>query len=315
MTDRDEPFWPQSLQEQLDQLARTASHSTEPTMPQARLEEDLRTIYTEYTQTGERVWARLAERLAERDQMPRHPRPMTYESVRTASFAQVQVEQGQFAAQSALQSTSLRRLGRFFTLVAAVLVAAVLVGSAFFVFTSLHLPGGETIVASATQTATPTPALTFPCPQQGSTPQTASAADFYALCQEHKIRVIQQRFKLNGKQTLTLVAGYADSTSVTLWFHIDKNPSVTLDGSASIPQQDNGPGNFSLGAGGCSFGSSSGPLDCLEFFALQHVPAGLRLLDLEIQESVGTGSQDQAPVIVVFRVSLPLHADHSAHPN
>jgi hypothetical protein len=315
MTDRDESFWPESLQEQLDQLARAASHSTRTSMQDARLEEDLRTVYTEYTRAGERVWARLAEHLAEQDQTPRHARRIASESVRTDSFAQLQVEQGQFAAQSAPQSTSPRRSRRFFTLVAAVLVAAVLVGSVFFVFTSLHLPGGGTIGASATPTATPTPVLTFPCPQQGSTPQTAYAADFYTLCQEHKIQVIQQSFKLKGKQMLTLVAGYADSSSVILWFHVDKNPSVTLDGSASSPQQVNGPGNFSLGTGGCSFGNPSGPLDCLEFFALYHVPAGLHLLDLEIQESVGTGSQDQAPVIAVFRVSLSVHADHSAHPN
>jgi hypothetical protein len=284
-------------------------------MPQARLEEDLRKVYTEYTRAGERVWARLAEHLAEQDQTPRHARLIASERVQTDSIEQLQVEQGQFAVQSAAQPKLLRRSGRFFTLVAAVLVAAVLVGSAFFVLKSMHLPGGGTIGASATPTATPTPALTFPCPQQGFTPQTAYAADFNVLCQAHKIQVIQQRFKLKGKQTLTLVAGYADSNSLILWFHVDKNPSVTLDGSASSQQQANGPGNFSLGAGGCSFGSTSGPLDCLEFFALQHVPAGLRLLDLEIQESIGNGSQDQAPVIAVFRVSLSVHADRSAHPN
>jgi hypothetical protein len=315
MTDRDESFWPESLQEQLDQLARAASHSTRPIMPETRLEEDLRTVYTEYTRAGEHVWARLAEHLAERDQTPKQARLMAFESVQTESFEQVQVEQGQFAAQSAQQPKLLRRSRSFFTLVAAVLVAAVLVGSAFFVLTSIHQPGGETIVASARPTATPTPALHFPCPQTASTPQTAYAADFNVLCLAHKIQVIQQSFKLKGNQTLTLVAGYADSNSVTLWFHVAKNPSVTLDGSASSPQQANGPGNFSLGAGGCSFGNPSGPLDCLEFFALQHVPAGLRVLDLEIHESVGNGSQDQAPVIAVFRVSLPVHAARSAHPN
>ena len=304
MTDRDEPFWPEYHAEQLDQLARAASHSTGPIMPDPRLEEDLRTVYTEYTQAGERVWARLAEHLAERDQTPKHTRRVASENVRTEGFEQLQGEQGQFSTRSAPQSTSPRRSRRFFTLVAAVLVAAVLVGSAFFVLTSIHQPGGETVVASATPTTTPTPALNFPCPEQ------VSAADFNVLCQEHHIQVIQQSFKLKGKQTLTLVAGYADRTSVTLWFHVDTNAEVTLDGSASSPQQANGPGTFSLGAGGCSFGGSSRPLDCLEFFALRNVPAGLRVLDLEIQESVGTASQDQAPVITVFRVSLPFHADH-----
>jgi hypothetical protein len=310
MTDRDEQFWPESLEEQLDQLARAASHSTGPIMPEARLEENLRTVYTEYTRAGERVWARLAEHLAERNQTPKNARRMASERVRTEGFEHVQVEQGQFPAQSTPQPKSPRRSGSFFTLVAAVLVAAVLVGSAFFVLTSMHQPGRETIVASATPTATPTPALNFPCPQTAHDPQTAYAADFNVLCQEHKIQAIQQSFKLKGKQTLTLVAGYADSNSVTLWFHVDKNLPVTLDGEASSPQQGSRPGQFSLGAGGCSFGGPNGPLDCLEFFALQHVPAGLRFLDLEIQESVGTASQDQASVIAVFRVSLPVHQGH-----
>ena len=309
MTDRDEQFWPESLAEQLDQLAQAAPHSPGPPLPDARLVEDLRAVYTEYTRAGERVWARLAEHLAERDQPPTTERPLASESVQTESVAQMQVEHGQFATWSAWQSKSPRSSRSFFTLVAAVLVAAVLVGSAFFVLTSLHQPGGETIVASATPTATPAPVLHFPCPQP------ALGTDFYGLCEEHQIQVIQQSFKLKGKQTLTLVAGYADSTGVTLWFHVDPNPGVTLDGSASSPQQANGPGNFSLGAGGCSFGDRNGPLDCLEFFALQHVPAGLRVLDLEIQESIGNGSQDQAPVIAVFRVSLPFHADRSAHSN
>jgi hypothetical protein len=153
-------------------------------------------VYTEYTRAGERVWARLAEHLAERDQKPNNARRIASERVRTERFEQLQVEQGQFPAQSTSQPKSPRRSGSFFKLVAAVLVAAVLVGSAFSVLTSIHQPGGETIGASATPTAKPTPALNFPCPQ------TASAADFNVRFQEHKIQVIQQSFKLNGKQTL-----------------------------------------------------------------------------------------------------------------
>ena len=306
MMDRDGPFRPESLEEQLDQLTQAASQHPGPIMPEARLVEDVRAVYAEYSRAGERVWARLDEHLAERDHSPRHAERKASEGMQSESVEPMPVEHGQFATRSVPQSTSPRRLGRMFTLVAAVLVAAVLVGSAFFVLTSVHRPGGETIVASATPTVTSMPALRFPCPEE---PQQASAPAFSALCQQHHIQVIQQSFKLRGKQTLTLVAGYADRTGVTLWFHVDPNPDVTLDGSASSPQQANGPGNFSIGAGGCSFGGSSGPLDCLEFFALRNVPAGLRVLEMEIQESVGTASQDQVPVIAVFRASLPVYTD------
>ena len=299
MTDREEPFRPESREEHLDQLVQAASHSSGPLVPEARLVEDLRTVFTEYTQAGERVWTRLSER----DYTPTAQRRMASENGQTASIEPMPIAHGQFVTRSVPQSTSPRRWGSFFTLVAAVLMAAVLVGSAFFVLSGRQQSGRKTIVASATPTATPMPALRFPCPLQ------ASAFDFSVLCQEHHIQVIQQSIKLKGKQTLTLVAGYADRTGVTLWFHVNTNPSVTLDGSASSPQQANGPGDFSIGAGGCSFGDSSGPLDCLEFFALRNVSAGLRVLDLQIQESVGTAAQDQAPVIAVFRVSLPVQAD------
>jgi hypothetical protein len=304
MTERDEPFWQESHAEYLDQLAQDAPHAPGPPLSDARLVEDLRTVYTEYTRVGERVWARLAEHLAERDHTPTAQRRKASERGQTASVEPLPVEHGQFAQ----PSLSPRRSGRMFTLVAAVLVAAVLVGSAFSVLTGRHQPGRETIVASVTHTVTPMPALAFPCPQPPQQTHPAPAA-FYALCQEHQIQVIQQSYKVHGKQTLTLVAGYADRTGVTLWFHIDKNPDVTLDGSASSPQQASGAGTFSIGTGGCDFGNPNGPLDCLEFFALQHVPSGLRVLDLAIQESVGTRSQDQAPVIAMFRVSLPVHTD------
>ena len=308
MMDHDEPFWPASRAEHLDQLAQAASQHPRPIMPEARLVEDVRTVYTEYTRAGERVWARLAERLAERDELTRHAERKASKSMQSESVEPMPVEHGQFATRPALQSKPPRRSGSFFTLLAAVLVAAVLVGSTYFVFTSVHWPTGETIVASATTTVTPPPSLTFPCPQTLEVPVNIAPV-FGVLCQEQKLQVVQQSYKLRGKQTLTLVAGYADRTGVTLWFHVNTNIEVTLDGSASSPQQANGPGNFSIGAGGCDFGNPGGVLDCVEFFALQHVPAVLGVLDLQIQESIGTSSQDQVPVIAVFRVSLPVHAD------
>ena len=158
MTDRDGQFWPESHTEQLDQLARAASHSPGPTTPAARLVEDLRTVYTEYTQAGERVWVRLAERLAERDETPDTVRLKASEELQADRFAQMQVERGQFATQSAPQPKSPRRFWRVFTLVAAVLACAALLGSTLWVLASIHPPVEGTIGASATPRATGTPA-------------------------------------------------------------------------------------------------------------------------------------------------------------
>src|SRR5689334_22854067 len=136
MTDRDGQFWPESLEEQLDQLAQADSHFTGPTMPDVRLVGDLRTVYTDYTRAGERVWARLAEHLAERDQTPNNVILIASERSQTERFEHIQVEQRQFATLSAPQPKSPRRSWRVFTLVAAVLVSVVLVGSARWVLAS-----------------------------------------------------------------------------------------------------------------------------------------------------------------------------------
>ena len=158
MTDHDEQFWPESHTGQQDQLAQAASHSTGPTMPDARLVEDLRTVYTDYTRAGERVWARLAQHLAERDEIPNNVRLIASEGLQAERFEHTQVEREQFATQPAPQPKSPRRSWRVFTLVAAVLACAVLVGSTFFVLVSIHLPGGGTPGAAATPRAAGTPA-------------------------------------------------------------------------------------------------------------------------------------------------------------
>src|SRR5690349_10264368 len=111
MTDRDEPFWTEPRAEHLDQLAQATPQHPKPLMQEARLVEDVRTVYTEYSRAGERVWARLAEHLAEQDYAPTAQRRMASESGHSEGAPPMPVEHGQFATRSIPQSTSPRRLG------------------------------------------------------------------------------------------------------------------------------------------------------------------------------------------------------------
>jgi len=138
MTNRDEPFQPESVEEQLNQLlAQAASRPTEPVGPETRLVQDLRRVHTDDLQSGERVWARLAERLGERNatpdhlhMLPNHPFPMERRtSMHTPELNTMQ-------SQVTEPPRSPRRV---FALVAAALVVMMLVGSAMWLFTAIHM--------------------------------------------------------------------------------------------------------------------------------------------------------------------------------
>ena len=137
MTNRDEPFQPESVEEQLNQLlAQAASRPTEPVGPETRLIQDLRRIYADDTQSGERVWARLAERLGERNAapdhlhiLPNHPSPI--ERRTSMHTPELNTMQSQVTGPP-------RNLRRVFALVAAALVVTMLVGSAIWLFTAMR---------------------------------------------------------------------------------------------------------------------------------------------------------------------------------
>jgi WD40 repeat protein len=128
--EQEQPFQAHRLDEQIAQLARNPSPSAE-----ARLVYDLRTISREYTHSGERVWQRLAERLAQQEMTSSISRLAA--SNATDSNERPLYMQTQLPASSPLTSRQAkppRQLHRFFTLVGAVLVAVALVGSLAAVF-------------------------------------------------------------------------------------------------------------------------------------------------------------------------------------
>src|SRR5258706_354772 len=151
MTSRDEPFQPESVEEQLKHLLTQAtSRSTEPVGPETRLVQDLRHVLADDTPSGERVWARLTERLEERNAAPPSLHILPHHlSPRERRQSMQSPELNTIHWQMVGPPRGLRRV---FALVAAVLVVTVLVGSAMWLFTAIHMLQQHTTTAQGGST-------------------------------------------------------------------------------------------------------------------------------------------------------------------
>ena len=166
MAKHDEPFWAEQVEEQLDHfLAQVDPHSFALAEPDLRLVKDLQALYTDDTPSGERVWTRLMERLEEQQSVSRsHSHQIQH------TFPRERIKKAMPLSElNTLQSRVApprRQLQRVFALVAALLVAAVLVGSTVWALAALRQPGSTPGTVSsptaprktATFTATPLPA-------------------------------------------------------------------------------------------------------------------------------------------------------------
>ena len=144
MSSRDEQeqaFQADTLDEQLARLTRNTSSSAD-----ARLVRDLRAISHEYTRSGEHVWQRLAERLAQQETTPTVPRPVIPNSTRHIERSiYMQTQTPESNTLPSRQDRPPSRSGRVFALVAAVLVTVALVGSLAAVFQlARQKPSGQT---------------------------------------------------------------------------------------------------------------------------------------------------------------------------
>jgi hypothetical protein len=224
MTSRDEQFRPGSVEEQLTQLTSITPQSAERETPDARLVQDLRIIHADYTQSGERVWARLAEHLAEQNGVPNSLRLITNERLQTERSKHMQVEQ--FATQPISRVKPPRKPRRIFTLVASLLVAAVLVGSAAWAFAATHSSQQNPATAGhgKTQPGSPnSPSKTVPV---GDCPRLSDPG-WNVTCGEGLVQAINQSQKLSNGATLTLKGVYADHARIVIWYDVTPASSPT----------------------------------------------------------------------------------------
>jgi outer membrane protein assembly factor BamB len=160
MSSRDEHFQPETVEEQINDLAQINPQSEGLAASDAHMVKDLRHVYTSYTQSGERVWERLARHVTDETDVVSSTdldEVTTHEGNDPLANRRVQTWQSRYHGRSqqmksaanptdSPRHTILSRLA----LVAATLVAALLVSSLLWVFhmTRSSQMGGEPRSAS-----------------------------------------------------------------------------------------------------------------------------------------------------------------------
>ena len=149
-------FSPETVDEQIERFVQVQSRQH----LNAVLTQELKVMCEEDRAMVERVWARYAARIGTRpalDEPAPGPSPASWTNA--GAFSAVPAQQ---------KARPARRSRRVFALVAVVLVAVVLVGSALWVGNALHQPGGVaahptvTPQLTRTQASTPTPIVVLP---------------------------------------------------------------------------------------------------------------------------------------------------------
>ncbi|MGH2478310.1 MAG: WD40 repeat domain-containing protein [Ktedonobacteraceae bacterium] len=152
MNSREEHFQSESVDEQINQLRQITHRPAGNGSPDECMIHDLRKISTDYTQSGERVWSRLAERVAQQNEAPNAVQSQTRERFHTERSTSMQT--GQLPTLQSLQPMPRRKPQRVFALVASLLVAAVLVGMMGIILALSHNHQSTTLAAKKTVTAT-----------------------------------------------------------------------------------------------------------------------------------------------------------------
>jgi hypothetical protein len=214
------PFTPEFVDEQVEQLAHPgeihrAFADRQAVTPETRLVQDLSSLYQECAGTRDRVWQRLEQRM-QHQALTRRPimdKPTLYER-------KPQVIQRDFSRRSAL--------GYHLTLIAAVLIIAVLVGSMALILSTMrnlggpgvggHGPTSTTLAPTRPATSTKTPASDSNCPYANS-----SNAGSWRDAREQAICLKHQETTLHISRTVAnhqvdFVAAYADSSRLVLLY-------------------------------------------------------------------------------------------------
>lgn len=286
MNSRNEPFQPESVDEQIHQFTRILSQSTNHATPEMRLVKNLQQVLINYTGSGERVWARLAERSAQQESLPGYLHLLTNEQVQTEKSPPLQAEQHQTLQSQRAKPPS--KSQRIFALVAVLLIAALLIGSTFWIF-ALR-PGGNTMVSnkhsiSQVSMKTATPIIAMISPQDCPILSQGARALWNHLCTTGQFVAINQSRTLAKGYTETIKGAYADRNQLLIWYDfgpidakylpIPFNTLTTLQGTT-------------LGEWGSSTASreKNRHYAWIEGYDTSNLPASLQTLTVKVTSSV-----------------------------
>ncbi len=216
---------------------------------------------------------------------------------------------GKVAARHSEGLTSSRRAGLEKHALALVALIILVVGASFLIIENHHSSANSNITPlTVTVNHTPTKppaALNLPCP---------SARDFsevHRLCQHHEFQVVNQSRTIQGNKTLTLVAGYADTSTIVIWSHLDKitdqEPLFLLEGTLTGQQLPNG--QIFESTSGSTLDQSGQAQDDFGNYYLDNTSATIQELRLHLDGKI-IHSFPQASAS--FDFTLPLHPSRVA---
>lgn len=230
------PFIPEFVDEQVELLGRSnkvqhASADHQAATPETRLVRDLSRLYQDSAQMRDRVWQRLEQRMQQQalTRPSIESKPMAYER-----------------KSPMIQRDAARRsaVGYYSTLIASIVITAVLVGSMALIFSVMRHPGGTSVGGqhSISTVSTKPPSSTSPCPYA-----TLSHAGSWRDAREEAICLRGQETTLHISRTIAghqidFVAAYADSSHLVLLYveHISPTAdavsfmSLTLQGGIKL---------------------------------------------------------------------------------
>ena len=277
----DEPFSPDTVDQQIDELLLVAPQHEGTVRNEAQLVQDVKAVAHEYAALRDRVWGRLQTRSEEANALAQ-----VRGSGKTSKKPAVSIERERvpFMTQDHRypKRTGIHRLA----VLAAACIMALIVGSLIFVLSVAHRPNTQTGGGSP---ATPTTVATQPGVSGGQPFCDKRDLGWYAICSNHEEQVVNIK-KTIGNNVFTIQTVYADMNRVLLTYtdtspvtgsHLPNTASFTLSAQHGITLAQ-------IGDAG-NFNEKTGFSDGVASFDIAQVPANTEALNLHMQVTLYSG--------------------------
>ena len=298
-----EPFTPETVDEQIDELLITVHASEEqPAMSDAQFVQQVNEVASEYSAIRDRVRERLLAQIATADVLPQ---PIeTSKDGRTDKKRSSSRERVPLMLQDSLypKRTGIQRL----SVLAAACVMALVVGSLLLVLSLSHRPntqtGGAVLVKTPITVArhTVVPLVQTFCDKRD--------LGWYSICSNQEEQVLNLK-KTVGNNVFTIQTVYADINRVILTYtdtspvtgnHLPNMANFTLTMQKGIALSQ-------MGDAG-SFNAKLGQYDAVASFDTAQVPVNVNTLNLHLQASLYGGMDHHLLGGFSTVFSVPLHA-------
>jgi hypothetical protein len=287
MTDHNEQFTPEQIDEQIDQFTQDKLH------PMNNFMQDMHYSLQDHNEAFNRVWDNLHDYIQHTPKSTPMVQNKIYERIHVMS----QIPNLDHPKQRS-------RLIMTLSLVASIFLAVLLTGSAFAFFQVAHLQqthttnNKNTTVASHNNkqaTATPTPTPSGPAlPSEFCSPSIYPPDSWADICASHQYTMINQTKTMNN-EAVTIYAGYADSNNIILAYTYSgpgqPNFSLSAQKGVTITGHGNGSGEGTKSA-----------MYTVQYYSVSSVLQGTNALDIIANQGL-------------FHFVLPFHQGRTTYLN